>query len=69
VEEIEEMEAKYVLAVKENQPGLYKQIEEYFTWVENEQPEEEVIEQKRTGYEKEHGKIEQREVQVSRNIE
>jgi predicted transposase YbfD/YdcC len=65
---IVEKKAKYVLAVKENHPQLYRQIEEYFDWVEKEGPKEEPVERWDSGLEKNHGRLERRQVWVSSNI-
>lgn len=40
---IREKEANYVLAVKDNQPTLHEDIQEYFQWLENEAPRDESL--------------------------
>jgi predicted transposase YbfD/YdcC len=58
-----------VLAVKGNHPELYNQIAEYFRWVEEEEVRDEVVDVWKSGCEKDHGRIERREVWVSRDID
>jgi predicted transposase YbfD/YdcC len=59
-----EESADYVLAVKENQPTLAGEIEECFSWIDSEAPKEIIVDQWKGRYEKEHGRIERREVRV-----
>ena len=55
---------QYVLAVKENQPTLSREIEECFTWIEEQKPKEIEVEHWEGKYEKGHGRIERREVRM-----
>jgi hypothetical protein len=64
-----EQQAWYVLAVKENHPEPYKQLAEYFRWVEEEEPRDERVDVWKSGCEKDHGRIERREVRVSEHID
>jgi hypothetical protein len=66
---VAEQQAWYILAVKENQGELCRQLGEYFRWVEEEGPPDEVIDTWKRGCEKDHGRIERREVRVSRHID
>ena len=54
----------YVLAVKDNQPTLAKEVAECFHWTDEERPEGIQIDQWKSGYEKDHGRIESRQVRV-----
>jgi predicted transposase YbfD/YdcC len=67
--QVAERQAWYVLAVKENHPELYRQLKEYFKWVEEERPRDEAIDIWKSDCEKDHGRIERREVRVSRHID
>jgi predicted transposase YbfD/YdcC len=61
-DKIREKGADYVLSVKENQPETYREIKEYFEYVEKEWEEYPPQDVWRSGVEKDHGRIEQREV-------
>ena len=67
-EQIVDQEAHYVLAVKNNQPTLYEETAEYFTWATQDK-----IEQKNLNFhehtEKSHGRIITRKVTTTTNIE
>jgi predicted transposase YbfD/YdcC len=58
----------YGLAVKENQPTLYQDIKDYFDWLDTDKPEDEPFLYYKSGSEKEHGRIERREVWLSTAI-
>jgi predicted transposase YbfD/YdcC len=60
--------ADYVLAVKENQPGLYEQIKEYFEWMDEGRDFDDEVGYYRSGAEKDHGRIERREVWVAGEV-
>jgi predicted transposase YbfD/YdcC len=66
---ITEKGGDYVLAVKENQPRLYEDIKEYFEWLDKEKPEDEPYVEWKSGSEKDHGRIERREIRASEAIE
>jgi predicted transposase YbfD/YdcC len=68
-EKIIKKKADYVLAVKENQPELHRQIKEYFEWVESEDWAPETVEVWQSGSEKDHGRIERRECAVAENTD
>lgn len=68
-ETIRGKQADYVLSVKRNQPYLYEQIEEYFTWVKKQQPKEEKIDRWMSPIEKKHGRIEKRTVWATNSVE
>jgi predicted transposase YbfD/YdcC len=68
-EQVAKQQGWYVLAVKENHPELYHQIAEYFRWVEEEKPRDELIDVWKSGCEKDHGRIERREVRISGHID
>ena len=55
---------EYVLAVKGNHPTLANEVKECFEWVDRENPTDIKVEKWLGGYEKEHGRIEHREVRV-----
>jgi predicted transposase YbfD/YdcC len=61
---IQEKNADYILAVKDNQPTLHEDIVEYFAWLEKEKPHDAVCDYWRSDIEKQHGRIERREVRV-----
>ena len=61
---IRKKNADYVLAVKENQPTLYEEIAQYFMWLEKEKPRDAEFELWQSGPEKDHGRIEKREVRA-----
>jgi predicted transposase YbfD/YdcC len=61
-EKIREKEADYVLAVKDNQETLHKDISEYFDWIEKDAPKNEFVESWKSRPEKGHGRIETREI-------
>lgn len=65
---IREKDADYVLAVKNNHPTLHEDIREYFQWAQRE-PGRISSSVWRSGVEKEHGRIEQREVATITDIE
>jgi predicted transposase YbfD/YdcC len=68
-EKIRELEANYVLAVKENQPELYNGIREYFEYLGEQKCRELPQDIWKSGIEKEHGRIEEREVLTSEDID
>ena len=59
---IREKQADYVLALKDNQSILHKDVSDYFEWIERERPRSENIDAWRSKPEKCHGRIETREV-------
>lgn len=59
----------YVLAVKENQPTLMDDIKEYFNWIDREKPRNIVCDHWIGGFEKNHGRIEQRKVSVCTSLD
>jgi predicted transposase YbfD/YdcC len=61
---IMEKGADYVLAVKENQLTLAREIEECFAWIDAEGPKEIPVDHWKGKYEKDHGRIERREVRM-----
>jgi predicted transposase YbfD/YdcC len=66
---IREKGADYVLSVKENQPGLYREIKEYFEYVEEEWEQNPPADVWRSGIEKKnHGWQESREVLTEEDI-
>jgi predicted transposase YbfD/YdcC len=63
-EEVRKKKAGYVLAVKENQPTLYEEVREYFEYLD-ERGEKELPEDIwRSEVEKDHGRIERREIRT-----
>ena len=62
---IREKKADYVLALKDNQPTLHEDVKVYFDWVENENPKDETIDRWKGKPEKNHGRIETREILVA----
>jgi predicted transposase YbfD/YdcC len=68
-EKIRKKNGEYILAVKENQPTLYKNIEEYFHWLEQEQPPDEVYGYWKSGLEIDHGRLERREITAVTHID
>jgi predicted transposase YbfD/YdcC len=66
---IREKEADYVLSVKENQPTLYREIKEYFEYVEEDWGRNPPTDVWRSGLEKKnHGRQESREVLTEEDI-
>lgn len=61
-EKIREKKADYVLALKDNQPTLHKDVKDYFDWIENEKPRSEIADTWKSKPEKCHGRIETREI-------
>jgi predicted transposase YbfD/YdcC len=61
-DKIREKGADYVLSVKENQPETYREIKEYFEHVEEEWEKYPPQDVWKSELEKDHGRIEQREV-------
>lgn len=61
-------EADYLLAVKDNHPTLHEDIREYFEWAQRE-PDRIVTSTWCTEVEKEHGRIERREVSMITDVE
>ena len=59
---IRERKADYVLALKDNQPALHGEVARYFDWIERERPAGERFERWEGPPEKDHGRIERREV-------
>ncbi len=59
---IREAGADYVLALKDNQPTLHEDVSDYFDWVEKETPKSESIDRYKSRPEKDHGRIETREI-------
>ena len=59
-----ERRADYILALKENQPTLYKGTLEYVDWVEKDRPSDIIYDRWVSRVEKEHGRIERRTVTV-----
>jgi len=64
-EKIRERKADYVLALKDNQPTLHKDVREYFDWIEREKPKSEQYEVWKSKVEKCHGRIETRKILVA----
>jgi predicted transposase YbfD/YdcC len=58
-----------VLAVKENHPRLSQDIKDYFDWLDEDKPEDEPFIEWKSGSEKDHGRIERREIRVSTAID
>jgi predicted transposase YbfD/YdcC len=54
--------ADYVLALKDNHPTFHEEVTEYFDWVEKEQPKSETTDRFKSKPEKDHGRIETREI-------
>jgi predicted transposase YbfD/YdcC len=65
LQKIREKGADYVLALKNNQPMMYEEVEEYFKWLEREQPKDEWSERWESKLEKGHGRIEKREITIA----
>jgi predicted transposase YbfD/YdcC len=59
----------YILALKENQPELYSQVKETFDWKEADRWCDIPSDDTKTGYEKDHGRIEMRECSVISQID
>jgi len=59
---IREKKADYILAVKENQQTLYKDIRDYFAYLESKEGRGEAFDCWKGGLEKDHGRIERRSV-------
>jgi predicted transposase YbfD/YdcC len=68
VEKIRDAGADYVLAVKENQPTLYTNIKEYFEGMEGGQIPEIPEDVWQSSTEKDHGRIERREIRTVRDV-
>jgi len=68
-QKIRKKKADYVLAVKDNQPALHEQIREYFGWVEREGPRDEPVNLWKSEAEKNHGRIEMREVRTTSKLD
>lgn len=64
--QIVEQKGHYCLAVKTNQPLLYEEVKEYFSYAEKEEPEK--LSTYRT-IEKNHGRIEKRNYFITRDID
>jgi predicted transposase YbfD/YdcC len=62
---IRERGADYVLSLKDNHPTFHEEIGTYFDWLETEKPESEQYEIFRSRPEKDHGRIEKREVTIA----
>jgi predicted transposase YbfD/YdcC len=63
-----EKKGNYVLAVKENQRQLYQDVKDYFDWLDSDKPKDEPYQYYSTGSEKDHGRIEWRELWASSAI-
>ena len=61
---IRKKKADYILAVKENQPSLYRDIADYFESIEHDRPTVLPDDVWQGGLEKDHGRIEKREVRT-----
>jgi len=61
-EKIREKGADYVLALKDNHPTLHEEVSDYFDWIESEKPKNETVEAWKSRPEKDHGRIETREI-------
>ena len=59
-----EKEADYVLALKGNQPAMENEVKKYFSWLEHDKPRKEPFEVWSSPPEKDHGRLEIREVTV-----
>jgi predicted transposase YbfD/YdcC len=66
--QIIKQKGNYALAVKENQPGLYRDRKDYFDWLDTDKPRDEPFSYYCGGSEKGHGRIERREVWLSTAI-
>lgn len=66
---IRKKKADYVLAVKDNQQTLHEDIREYFEWLESENPRNEPFDCWKSSVEKDHGRIEKREVRAVSNLD
>ena len=62
---IREKKADYVLALKENHPTLHEEVQDYFDWLEQKRPTGQDYEIWKSGIEKNHGRLEQREVTIA----
>jgi len=62
---IRDRKADYVLALKDNQPTLHEEVREYFDWIEKENPKGEAYGTWTSKLEKNHGRIEAREILVA----
>jgi predicted transposase YbfD/YdcC len=68
-EQIISQKGNYVLAVKENQPELYQTVKDYFDFLDEDHPKDEPFQYYRSDSEKDHGRIERREVWLSGAID
>jgi predicted transposase YbfD/YdcC len=68
-EKIRKKKADYVLAVKENQPTLYANIRDYFTWLEQDTRADKPADQWTSDLEKDHGRIERRSVRTVQQLD
>lgn len=66
---IREKKADYVLAVKDNQRTLHEDIKDYFQWLEQKKPVDEQYDSWKSRLEKDHGRIEKREIRAVSAIE
>ena len=62
---IRERGADYVLSLKDNHPTFHEEVAEYFDWLEREKPKSERYETWKSRPEKDHGRIEKREVTIA----
>lgn len=62
---IRERGADYVLSLKDNHPTFHEEVRDYFDWLEREKPKSEQYEVWRSRPEKDHGRIEKREVTIA----
>jgi predicted transposase YbfD/YdcC len=68
-EKIREKGADYVLSLKENQPETYREVKDYFEYVEEDREEHPSQDVWRSEVEKDHGRIERREVLADEDID
>jgi predicted transposase YbfD/YdcC len=68
-QKIREKEADYILSVKDNQPTLHRDIQDYFDWAEGKGSGGGGIQWWRGAVEPDHGRIEQREVGITGSLD
>jgi len=61
---IREKKADYILAVKENQPTLHGNIQDYYEYLESKEGRKEPCDRWKSDLEKDHGRIERRSIDV-----
>jgi len=68
-EKIREKKADYILSVKENQPALYKNTQEYFEYLESKEGRREKSDTWTGELEKDHGRLERRSITVITHLD